>query len=39
MGLLTGTNIVVDNFKDFKPRGGNSYIYFLSHMHAGRQFE
>ena len=34
MGLLSGTNIVVDKFTHGKDKPSFNYIYFLSHMHS-----
>ena len=35
MGLLSNTNIIVDDFMYGKVREAYGYIYFLSHMHSG----
>lgn len=34
MGLLSNTNIVVDDFLFAKRKESQNYIYFLSHMHS-----
>ena len=34
MGLLTNTNIVVDEFTFFRGKTHFNYIYFLTHMHS-----
>ena len=36
MGLLTHTNIIVDDFNYGRSNSCFNYIYFLSHMHSGR---
>ena len=36
MGLLSNTNIVIDDFMYGKVRESYGYIYFLSHMHSGK---
>ena len=35
MVLLTGTNIVVDEFDFHRDKASGNYIYFLTHMHSG----
>lgn len=35
MGLITHTNIVVDNFSYGKSNPSIKYIYFLTHFHSG----
>ena len=35
MVLLTGTNIVVDEFDYHREKSSGNYIYFLTHMHSG----
>ncbi len=35
MVLLTGTNIVVDEFDYHRDKASGNYIYFLTHMHSG----
>ena len=36
MGLLSNTNILVDDFYYGAARESYGYIYFLSHMHSGK---